>query len=411
MPKHISYRTYKNDAEKAKLYNHRLAQADQEFDRWKDKANEWWSRYENVPKATQASRKGLVVNVSTGTAVIDALYSALTAVDVEFACEAMANATPEQAILAETALNQEWALCRVDEERDDAIKDALITGIGWVKVGYDFFSTEELVDRDPDELAEEVQRLIAEAVAAGEAAPTPDTIAKLVPSRKVVERVLRDRITVDYVPWDQVRWDPTARRWKDVRWVAQLTKMPCADVKENPIWREYAKRTRGGLARLEAITPDSTIDRDLLITGTPHPDDERVTVVEMWDLETGTICTYLKGKDWLLHESVNPFAMFPDLPDRSGFVPLVLRKTTRRVRGISDMDVMLRSLNEKNLYRSRTATYFERVVPKLIGPEDALTEEGKEALASSEIGAYVSVGREVDPGAIKPMEPPVLPTE
>ena len=75
------------------------------------------------------------------------------------------------------------------------------------------------------------------------------------------------------------------------------------------------------------------------------------------------------------------------------------------------MEVMLRSLNEKNLYRSRTANYIDRFVPKVIAEEDAFTDEGKAALSNSEYGAVVSVARGTDPKSVTPMTPPVLPIE
>jgi hypothetical protein len=405
----VIYRKYKNDEEKTKVYNHRLAVSDKDFESWEAEAKKWWDRYENLPQKRQASRKGLVVNVPTAVAVIDALFSGMTAVDVAFRCTPTGDTTPEQAILAETALNYEWRVNRVDEDRDDAIKDALITGIGWVKVGYEYLADEVEVDRDEDEIAADIDQLLAEAEASGVETPSAEQIAQLVPTTKKVEVPIRDRIVVDYVPWDRVRFDPTARRFKDVRWIAQLTPMTVEEVKNNPQWREYVKRTRGGLDRLERLQADAAIDKDLWVGDKPTDDDKRVTVVEMWDLEAGTYCIFVRGQNWLLYEGVNPFAMMPELQDRSPFVPIVLRKTTRRVRGISEMDVMLRSLREKDLYRSMAATYIERIVPKLIGPEDALTDEGKEALSNAEVGAYVSISRDVDPRTIQPLIPPPLP--
>ena len=104
------YKIYKDDQKKAALYNHRLAVAEMDFSRWADKARDWWDRYENVPKVGQATNKGHTVNVTTGVSVIDSLFSAMTAVDVEFLLDPAGAVTPEQALLAETALNQEWDL-------------------------------------------------------------------------------------------------------------------------------------------------------------------------------------------------------------------------------------------------------------------------------------------------------------
>lgn len=406
----IQYKVYKNDAEKGKRYNHRLSTAQVRYEEYENAAIKWWDRYENVPTVRQTTVKGHRVNVTSGTSIIDALFSGLTAVEVEFLLKEMGAATHDQAELAQVALNEEWRRLAIDAERDAAIKDALIVGIGFVKVGYDFLAEETLVARDLVDVQNEVSRLIAEGVKAGYGAPDQATIERLVPTTEPGEAVLRDRVVVDYVPWQDIRWDPTAKRWKDVRWVAQLTKMTVDEVRDHPVWHEYLAKRRG-LQKLDRLKADSTIDKQLLITSKAQGDDERLTVVEYHDLETGTICTFVKGQDWLLNESVNPFALFPDYEDRSAFVPCVLRATNRRVRGISEMEVMYETLREKDLYRTETAEYTDRFKPKLIGPEDGLTEEGKAALANSQQGAYVSTDRSVDPASIKVMDPPSLPSE
>lgn len=406
------YKVYKDDAKKAALYNHRLATAEADFNRTADKIRDWWDRYENVPKVSQATAKGHTVNVTTGVSVIDALFSGLTAVDVEFVLNAAGATTPEQAMLAETALNQEWETGNVDVERDQAIKDALIGGIGFVKVGYDFHAVKRRQDRPIEEYRRDVQAAIEEARAHGHDIDV-ETITKLVPTTEEVEETTRDRIVTDYIPWTDIRWDPKARQWNEVKWAAQLTKMPLEEMRENPLWREYIKRNRkdGGLRQLDRLKPDSTIEREILVTGKPEEDDSLVTVVEYWDLETGTFCVMPKGQNVILFEGVNPYALAHDYEDRNPFVPLVLRATNRRVRGISDMEVMLRSLNEKNLYRSRTANYIDRFVPKVLAEEDAFTEEGKKALASAEYGEVVSVARGTDVNNVSPMSPPQLPIE
>jgi hypothetical protein len=406
------YKIYPDDAKKAALYNHRLAVAERDFQRWAGDAKRWWDTYEDIPVRSQATAKGHKINVTTGVSVIDALFSGLTAVDVEFVLEAAGSTTVEQALLAEIALNQEWTLNDIARERNQAIKDALIVGIGFVKVGYDFFAQEYEADRHPDAIRAEVQALIAEAQAFGHDIDV-NTIANLVPDREMVKEVMRDRIVTDYVPWEDIRWDPKARQWNEVKWVAQLTKMPLEDIKEHPLWAEYMKRSRaaGGLKQLDRIRPDSTLDREILVTGKPDEDDSLVTVVEYWDLETGTFCVLPKGQNIILFEGVNPNALQLDYEDRNPFVPLVLRATNRHVRGISDMEVMIRSLNEKNLYRSRLANYIDRFVPKVLAEEDIFTDEGKKALASNEYGEVVSVARGQDVHNIVPMTPPVLPIE
>lgn len=406
-----TYRVYETDEAKAKAYNIRLAAGDQQYKDYAEWAEAWYDRYENKPLPTQTTAKGHRVETTTGVSVIDALFSGLTAIDVEYVIEALGKASADQAVLAEVALNQEWGVTHADDERDSTLKDALIVGIGFVKVAYDYFSTEELVARSLQDIEADVIHLLDEAKAAGVEAPDAETIAKLVPDDETQETVHRDRICVDYVPYTDIRWDPAAKRWKDVRWVAQYTRMPTTEIKANPVWRAYCKQ-RGNLKKLGDVSGDVVNGRQLEVKPTEYDRaEERATVVEMHDLVTGTICTYVKGQTWLLNESVNPRALFPDFPERSMFVPLVLRATNRRVRGISDVEVMMTSLREKDLYRTKTAEYIDKFVPKMIGPEDALTSEGQVAMESNQFGAYISTATGTDGNAVRDVKPPPLPSE
>lgn len=413
MPERETYVEYGTDPKKASVYERRLFVADGEFDEWKDKAEDWYHRYENLPRRTQHTAKGKRVNVPTGVATIDSLFAAMTAVEVEGHITNLGRATRQQAELATAALLKEWRLCDVMEEAADATKDALVVGIGWVKVGYEYQAVTERVPRVRADVARDIERVINGARAEGIEPPNAVEIANLVDVEEDVDKVLRDRIVVDYVPYDQMRFDPNAKRIKDITWYAQYTRMHVDEVKANPVWREYVKRTKGGLRKLDELKGGSSYEATKLPEGKPTQDEMFVDIVEFWDMRSGTICTFVKGQKWFLNEGVNPFALNYEMKDRSPFVPLVLRKTNTRVRGISDMEVIAPSLDEQAMYRARTAQYIERFVPKVIGPEDALTDEGKTALQSSEYGAYVSVAREYaqDAAAIKPLDPPSLPTE
>ena len=407
----LAARVYSSDADKATIYDHRLYVADGEFDEWKELAEDWYHRYENLPRRAQMTAKGHRVNAPTGVSVIDVLYSSLTAVDIEILVKNMGNATRMQSELATVAINRELSVLDVQGKANDAVKDGLVASIGWVKVAYEYASEATKMPRLVEDVRKDVVALLAQTQDAGVGTPTPEQIGQLVPLEDDGEKVLRDRIVVDYVPYADVRFDPGAKRNEDITWVAQYTKMRVDEVKENPTWREYVKRTRGGLKHLNDLKGGSTFPLDRLPGGKPTDDDQFVDLVEFWDLQTGTVCTFIKGQKWLLNETVNPFALNFDFKDRSPFVPLVLRKSNTRVRGISDMELMGPSLDEQNVYRTNMAQYIERFKPKVIGPEDALTEEGKEALENDEYGAYVSLAREYGSAVITPMDPPVLPSE
>jgi hypothetical protein len=413
MPTSGEYKVADSDERKAKRYNHRLFIANQRYDAEKGKFEDWWHRYENLPRRKQVTTKGHRVNTPTGVSVIDSLYSSLTAVDIDVLLTAQGQTTRPQAELAQQALKHEWDLLDVQQQGNAAIKDSLIVGIGWVKVGYEYTSQVEKQPRPVEEVRSDIIEMLRQASEARSngvsGVPEYNDIVANVPVEHEVEMVLRDRIVVDYVPWDCVRVDPTAKRIEDVRWVAQVTRERVQDVRENPVYKEYAKRSRGQTKKLSELKGESTFENEVMPAGAPQDDDLFVTVYEYTDLETGTVCEFVKDADWLLNESANPFALNLDYQDRSPFVPVVLRKTNTRLRGVSDMELIASSLDEQDVYRSATATYIERFVPKVTGEEDSLTPEGKAALASTEYGAFVSVA--VGKEAPKPLDPPTLPAE
>ena len=69
------YRQDGSDQEKAKLYNRRLHIANERHKEFSDDAKEWWKRYENLPKRSQNTPKGHLINVPTGSSTIDALFA------------------------------------------------------------------------------------------------------------------------------------------------------------------------------------------------------------------------------------------------------------------------------------------------------------------------------------------------
>ena len=203
------------DQAKAKRYERRLFVANQKFDNEKDTFADWWHRYENLPRRKQVTSKGHRVNVPTGVAVIDALYSSMTAVDVEVILTAQGKTTRPQAELGTLALAHEWEALDVQGQGNAAVKDSLVVGIGWVKVSYEYHSEQQNVPRTDDDVRNDIEALIAEAEAYGHDIDA-QTIADFVPLVEEKEVVLLERIVCDYVPWNRVLWDPARAKLSDV---------------------------------------------------------------------------------------------------------------------------------------------------------------------------------------------------
>lgn len=401
------YREYESDEAKLKHYDHRLYQANEAFDREKFLLKSWVERYENKPNPNSFSGNGHNVSVPTGTSIIDSLYSSLTATDVEAMVSAIGKGTHDQEALATAALAKEWELTKTPRRAARAIKDSLLIGIGWVKVGYEYYESEEEVPRTDAAIAEDIDRFVREAQDA-EHDITAEEIATYVPVTEVRKFVLSERIVVDYVPWDMVRWDPTAKSVEDIRWIAQLTYMHPEDVKEHPAFKAYCARNKTA-KKLKDLGGDVVLE--LANAENQNMPDERVTVVQMYDFETGTVCTFAKGADFLLDEAPNLFQLNDDLEDKSPFVPLVMRTSPGRVRGVSEMELLMPTLQELDLYHSKLATYLERMTPKVIGPRRAMTDSGREAMESQEYGAYVELDEGFTASDITDFRPPTLPSE
>ena len=400
------YREYKTDADKVKVYEHRLRLAREEMESLDGAAAEWLDRYETKQRGGQQSDKGHQVASPTGTSIIDSLYSSLTAADVDVLVTAVGAGTRDQEYLASSALEKEWDECKVNERAGPAVKDSLLIGIGWVKAVFEDYREEQDLPRPEEDILGDIETLFKTAVDAGEEPPTADQLFDLVPMKAPQEVVLSQRIVVDQVPWDQLLYDTNAKRVEDVRWHCQVTKLSLDEVQGNPTFQAYCDRT-GTSKKLKDLKTDTVVETNG--EGKASDEDKRCTIYEMWDYETGTTCVFAKGSTFLLSESANPLAINDDLADMSPFVPLVLRRSNRRVRGISEMEVMLPTLRELDLYHSRLATYLERMAPKLLAEDGSVTEAGKVALKSQEYGAVVEYKKASNPP--QPFTPPTLPAE
>lgn len=413
----MAYKKYQSDEAKLKVYTRRIGAAEMDT-RWHTKANRAIMRYDSKNMPQQQTASGHKLGVPLATSIIDSQYSSLTAVEVDLSVTPSAGGTEDQAYVAGAALSEEWTRCKVNQRAAKAVKDTLLVGIGWVKVGYDYYAEEQEVPRKRDDILADVDRLMGEATERGEEPPTADVLMQMVPLTATEEVALADRIVVDYVPWDMVLWDPTAKNLEDVRWVAQKTLMEPEEVRENPVFREYVGRTRGGLKELDKLKGDSVVSGDdeggpiVQLSKDDDETDTRVTVYTVYDFETGTVCTFQKGAKYLLNETPNPFAMNDDVEDKSPFVPLILRDTPSRLRGISEMEVLEYVLAEMDLYHSRLGTYLERMAPKVMSKARAFTPAGKRAMKSPEYGEVVELEEGFEPTQdVFALNPPQLMSE
>jgi hypothetical protein len=412
------FRVYDDEETMLSIYSRRLSIADKKFDQLEPLRDAQFSRYREEPKESQFTSRGHRITTGVGTGIIDTLYSSMVAVDVEFICKAIGHGTRSQAYVATEGLNQAWRDTKGQKRCKRAIKDALLADIGWVKVYYDYQTDVMTLDRPDAAIKAEMEELFRK-----DKTLTADQLAELVPVKEDQTVVLRDRICVDYVPWKFIRYDPSAKAIEDIRWVAQYTPTPASEVVWNPTWRAFVLDRYGeaeGKRLLDDLKGDSKmktgLEGDFEAMGTipkdDYSDDDRVTVVEMWDFETGLVTVFPRDrKDLVLHQRLNPLMMNLDLEDRNPFKPVMAREVSDEFEGLSDARLIQNGLEELDEYRSNIATHIARTIPKFFGPENGLTKAGKKALESTEWGAYVETSPQTAPNSIYTPQLPVLAQE
>ena len=413
-------KVYKDNTAKLNSYMHRIARGKKQWESFSAEVEHNISRYENeqeneIPWSEEWGAYEQLV--PSGAATIDSLFAALTAVQVDVTVDNTAHGTPEQRRIAERGIDEVWNEQDVAQKSEYVTKDALLASIGWMKVGYEYRTRMVRKPLDPEERDDETDAIYAEAESAGEAPPDPNYVADAVAAMtKEVEQTLADRVTVSYIPVDMLLWDDTARTPDDIRWHCEIEEVPPHEVWDNEDFLEYVKEHGGTEADVKNIKPDTFLSKiqetkSMRKQTADHGDDERITLYRFYDYETGTICTFAKGGKIILLEQPNPFAFQPDLKDRSPFVPLVLRSHPKRVRGISDMTLIEPLLDELNHYRSKMAAYVAQFEPKWMGPDDALTPDGREAISSTNPGDYVGLTSGYRKDDVGPVVPPQLPSE
>lgn len=403
----MPYKAYKSDKDKVLVYENRLRQAEDFNAKWHKEVEAAWRRYEAVRRADAMTGTGHYISGATPMVIgnVDSQYSSLTSADIDLVVTPKGAATEEEAYVATAALHEEWQLTKTQPRGNQAIKDSLMGGIGFVKVGYEYAEELAEVPRPQEDVLADTEAMLkqAEGVAGG---PSFADIQAAIPLMQTEQTILVDRVVVDYVPWDMLLWDTAAKSWSQLRWVAQKTMMPMDDVKDDPGFQEYAaakKHTKD----LKNIAADAYLDEDITgVFADKSKDDERITVYTIYDFETGTVCTWAKGTKFLLNEQPNAFALNLDPEDKNPFVPIVLRKTSSRVRGISEPEVLREIATEKDLYHSRLGTIMERIIPKVMAEGGTFTEAGRNAIGSQEIGAIVETAPGKDPGMVKEFPTP-----
>ena len=288
----------------------------------------------------------------------------------------------DRAIFVEQVINYLWRHHDYRKPFRRMVKDFLIVGHGWLKVGWKY--TEEERNLSPEEMDEEYTRSRAEVQQFAldnpdaENLPTDDEIFSSLPTTTMA--VLEDQPFVERISPFDMFVDPEATCIEDAKWIAQRIVRPVAEVKKDKRFKASARRKVEADSGIKSRW-DNDDERD------QYSDlVDRVTLYEYYDLENNTIsvCTDT-GDEYLLDPTPMPYAFgHPfvmlrnyDIPDN--FYPM------------SDLEAIESLQEELNKTRTQMVNHRKRYARKYLYHERSFGPEGREALESDEDGRFVPV--------------------
>jgi len=346
----------RSHAELLKDYNQRLSASK----RWrKDEGYDAiWRRLVDLYKGkhfnSYSEEDRVLVNMVFAT--VNVIAPSIAVNHPKIAVNATNSDNAAQAVIVEAVVNYWWRFRDIRSEFRRAVKDFIVVGHGWVKVGYRFVEEEVVgTDTDPsDPMAE-----------GGEVEAT--TI------------ILEDSPFAERVSPFDVFVDPDATSMKDARWIAQRIRRPIREVKSD---KRYDRTAREQVASMGMSRYSDDPSRKKVY-------DKSMGYAEVWefyDLSNKTMCVFADGGDKFLIKPMampysfgQPFVMIRnhDVPDC--FYP------------IGDLEQIEPMQHELNETRTQMMNHRKRFARKYLYKEGAFDSLGRSALQSTEDNVMVPV--------------------
>jgi len=279
------------------------------------------------------------------------------------------------AIITEQVLNYLWRTHRYQEDFRLAVDDFLVCGHGWLKVGYKATKPIEL-KKVPDSYGDD---------GAGEDSEGVDDRDETVVGN--VESEVRsfsddDRPFIERLsPWD-VFVDPDARHPKEMKWIAQRTRRPAADVKVDS---RYDKTQREKACSAVMGKKDDSVHPSE--HGTDYSDVSYVDVWEYYDIRRGTVATFIE-------EQMDGFLIAPAaMPYTFGHPFVMMRnyEVTDLFYPMGELEAIEELQQELNSTRSQMMNHRKRYQRKTLYDKDAFEQDGIDALKDDSDNVMVPV--------------------
>ena len=342
-------------------------------------------RGKHWPSTTSNEQDLIAVNLAFST--VNVIAPSVAVNYPKIVVQATKEENVDRAVFVEAIINYMWKHHNFRDPFRHAVKDFLIFGHGWLKVGWKFLEQPQLVseiERESliDQAFTEVADFAATSPELAADLPTAEDIYANIP--QTIMRVVEDQPFVERISPFDVYVDPQATTLEEASWIAQRLVRPLEEAKNDNRYKPSARKRLSN-----NYVPD--VDKEEINDKAQYL-PEQVVIWEYYDMKANTLSVYADGADEFLIDPVampyaygQPFVMVRnyDVPDQ--FYP------------IGDLESIESLQLELDKTRSQLMNDRKRYARKWLYHERSFGPEGREALESEDDGRMVPVVDENKP--------------
>ena len=342
-------------------------------------------RGKHWPSTTSNDQDLIAVNLAFST--VNVIAPSVAVNYPKIVVQATKEENVDRAVFVEAIINYMWKHHNFRDPFRHAVKDFLIFGHGWLKVGWKFLEQPQLVseiERESliDQAFTEVADFAATSPELAADLPTVEDIYANIP--QTIMRVVEDQPFVERISPFDVYVDPQATTLEEASWIAQRLVRPLEEAKNDNRYKPSARKRLSN-----NYVPD--VDKEEINDKAQYL-PEQVVIWEYYDMKANTLSVYADGADEFLIDPVampyaygQPFVMVRnyDVPDQ--FYP------------IGDLESIESLQLELDKTRSQLMNDRKRYARKWLYHERSFGPEGREALESEDDGRMVPVVDENKP--------------
>ena len=360
--------------------------------RWRDEMgyDQLWRRMGDLyggkhwPRTTVSNEDLIAVNLAFST--VNVIAPAVSVNHPKIVVTPNQPEDEDRAAFVEAVVNHLWRHHDFRKPFRRSVKDFLIFGHGWLKVGWNFVEQERtLSDSERDELfidaVGETDLFAMENPEMAGDLPTDEQMAANIPDTAMM--VVEDQPFIERVSPYDIYIDPEATCLEDAQWICQRIVRPLEEAKKDKRYKASARKNLGADSVLNPMfTPTDREQQDQYLQDIV----DRTVIFEFYDIVNNKMSVLAQNGEEFLVDPIpmpyaygQPFVMLRnyDVPDY--FYPM------------GDLEAIESLQEELDKTRSQLVNARKRYARKYLFHERSFGPEGREALEADEDGRLVPV--------------------